>query len=378
MAVVPGESSSKNHETRGVSIRTGYISSALRAQATATTVIIRARSQSLFFNKIRRALLFSVLSEMMQNFTAVYSPLDIVSAALTVYFVCVTTRAVLVRPGTSNGMSTAGTCIGCILHSMSRQSVLVVSDVTANSIHMRDVGTQQENTLLLIVSTTALVALITLLPPWFLQDAQQGSLRDLLVYSFTSRYSQLHIPGLQTAPGTGDPRGGVALLAHGLLFAVFNMLNCCKARAVERSQFQETLYQTAAMIFSNMFLVQILPDSTSQILPIAMLLGMYIVSDHLPMSSTVASFVLWRTAAETSVWVTRLLPGSTTDQMILFAVLLCVIPALDRKVASVLAVAALQTSVAHIMRAFTYLGNTGAAVSSVCVVLVVDIFLDGV
>ena len=378
-----------NRDAVAVSHWTGSISHALRKQAGDTTAIIREKSQSQFFNKIRRALMFSILTTMMKTFTAVYSPLDIATVALTVYFVCVTLLVVVNRPGRltngrpSTGTPAAGTpvakqrCIGCILHSMSRQSVLVVSDVVAHSVHMRDVGTQQENTLILMVSTTALVALLTMLPPWFMQDAQQGSLRDILVYSFTSRYSQLHIPGLHAAPG-GDRGGGVAMLSHGLLFVVFNMLNCWKARTTERSQFKETLYQTAAMIFSNMFIVQILPDSTNQILPIAMLIGMYIVSDHIPMSSTVASFVLWRTASETSAWITRLLPSSITDQMILFTVLLCVIPALDRKVASVLAVAALQTVVAHIMQAFAYLGTTGAAVSSVCVVLIVDIFLDGV
>ncbi|KAJ1471152.1 hypothetical protein T484DRAFT_1845254 [Baffinella frigidus] len=104
---------------------------------------------------------------------------------------------------------------------------------------------------------------------------------------------------------------------------------------------------------------------------------MYIVSDHMPMSDTVASFVLWRTASETGAWITRLFPDSSTDQTMLFAVLLCVIPALDHKVAAVLTVAAVQTVVSHVMHAFVYLGSAGAIVSSVCVVLVVDIFLDG-
>jgi hypothetical protein len=237
--------------------------------------------------------------------------------------------------------------------------VLIVSDAVANSVHLRDAGTQQENTLLLVLSTSALVALLTLVPTWFLKDAQQGSLKDLLIYSFTSRYSQLHVPGL-----TGDT--GIGVLAHGLLFVVFNMLD--EVGPDEKrppSELMQTLYQTAAMVFSNMFLVQIAPESSSQVLPVAILLGMYIVSDHLPMSDTVASFVLWRTSAETSTWITRVLPGSITDQILLFTVLLCILPALDRKIASVLAVAALQTVVGHIMRAFAYLGTSGATIASV-------------
>jgi hypothetical protein len=138
----------------------------------------------------------------------------------------------------------------------------------------------------------------------------------------------------------------------------------------------KTLYQTAAMVFSNMFLQQIAPDPSSQVLPVAILLGMYIVSDHLPMSSTVASFVLWRTAAETSTWMTRVIPGSITEQILLFTILLCIMSALDQKIASVLAVAALQTVVAHIMRAFAYLGTSGSAIASVCMLLVSDVVLD--
>jgi hypothetical protein len=340
--------------------------STLEKQAADTTAFIGDKSQSQFFTRVRRALMFSVLSTMMQNFNAVYSPLDIVTGALTVYFVCVALRVVVAEQW--------GVCTSYIMHSLSRQSVLVVSDVIVNNIRMRDVGTQQENTLLLVVSTTALIALLTLLPDWFLQDTDQGSLRDLLIYSFTCRYSQLHIPGLQTSPGARD--AGVAILVYGLLFAVFTQLNV-SSEGSTRSRLRETLYQTAAMILSNMFLTQIVPDSSSQVIPVAVLLGMYIVSDHLPMSSTVASFVLWRTASETSAWVSQLLPGSTTDQTILFAVVLCVVPALDRKVGSVLAVAALQTGVAHTMRMFAYFGSIGGCVASVCVVLVIDVVLDG-
>ena len=303
---------------------------------------------------------------MMKNFNRLYSTVDIITVAVTVYFVCALLRAVVLRDQHTRHHFH----VGYLLRSVSRQSVLIVSDAVANSVHLRDAGTQQENTLILVLSTSALVALLTLVPTWFLKDAQQGSLKDLLIYSFTSRYSQLHVPGL-----TGDT--GIGVLAHGLLFVVFNMLD--EVGPDEKrppSELMQTLYQTAAMVFSNMFLVQIAPESSSQVLPVAILLGMYIVSDHLPMSDTVASFVLWRTSAETSTWITRVLPGSITDQILLFTVLLCILPALDRKIASVLAVAALQTVVGHIMRAFAYLGTSGATIASVCMMLVSDVVLD--
>ena len=310
--------------------------------------------------------MFSVLNTMMKSFNRVYSTVDIITVAITVYFICAVLRAVVLRDQHTRQFFH----LGYLLHSMSRQSVLIVSDTVAHSVRLRDIGTQQENTLLLVLSTSALVAILTLIPTWFLKDTQQGSLKDLLIYSFTSRYSQLHVPGFRSGTGLG-------VLAHGLLFVVFNMLDDVGPNEARTpSALMQTLYQTAAMVFSNMFLAQIAPESNSQVLPVAILLGMYIVSDHLPMSDTVSSFVLWRTAAETSTWITRVLPGSITDQLLLFTVMLCILPALDNKIASVLAVAALQTVVGHIMRAFAYLGTSGATLASVCMMLVSDVVLD--
>jgi len=341
-------------------------STSVQKQAADVTSSIGSKSQHKLFAKVRSALIFSVLSTMMKHFNRLYQPVDIITVALTVYFICAVLSAVVL----SDQKTHYRFHLGYVLHSMSRQSVLIISDTVANTVHLRDVGTQQENTLLLILSTSALVAFLTLIPTWFLQDSQQGSIKDLLIYSFTSRYSQLHVPGLQGGSGLG-------VLAHGLLFVVFNMLNQQSQTHINApSELLRTLYQTAAMIFSNMFLVQITPASSSQVLPVAILLGMYIVSDHLPMKDTVASFVLWRTASETSTWITRVLPGPITDQILLFAVLMCVLPAVDHRIASVLAVAALQTVVGHIMRAFAYLGTSGAAISSVCMMLVSDVILD--
>ena len=338
----------------------------MHKQASNVTSFIGTSSQSRLFAKIRSALMFSVLSTMMKHFNRVYNTVDIITVAITVYFVCAVLRDVVLR----DQHTRQHFHLGYLLHSMSRQSVLIVSDTVAHSVHLRDIGTQQENTLLLVLSTSALVAILTLIPTWFLRDTQQGSLKDLLIYSFTSRYSQLHVPGLRGGTGIG-------VLAHGLLFVVFNMLDDVGLNETRTpSALMQTLYQTAAMVFSNMFLVQIAPESSSQVLPVAMLLGMYIVSDHLPMSDAVASFVLWRTAAETSTWVTRVLPGSITDQILMFTVLLCILPALDNKIASVLAVAALQTVVGHVMRAFVYLGTSGGAVASVCIMLIADVVLD--
>ena len=110
---------------------------------------------------------------MMKNFHRVYSTVDIITVAMTVYSICAVLRAVVLRDQHSRHHFH----LGVLLNSMSRQSVLIVSDAVAHSVHLRDVGTQQEKTLLLVLSTSALDALLTLLPTWFLKDTQQGPSR---------------------------------------------------------------------------------------------------------------------------------------------------------------------------------------------------------
>jgi hypothetical protein len=317
------------------------------------------------FGKVRNALVFSVLTTIMNTLNAVYMPIDIIMAALTANFVCAVLHSVVF----SDAKTRRRFHCGYILRSISRQSVLVVSSAIADSVHMRDLGTQHENTMMLVVSTTAFIGFITCIPKWFLQDAQQGSLKDLLIYSFTTRYKQLHIPGLGGNTGIGT-------LVYGLLFVVITLLDGSDPDAETVSTFLKTLQQTASMIFSNIFLMRIAPESTRQVLPIAFLLAMYIVSNRIPMSGSVAAFVLWRTAAEVSSWTSRVFPGGGTDQLILYSLLLCIMPAINEKTSTVLAVAAIQTLVGSIMNSLVYLGHIGTVLSSVCVLLVTDIVLD--
>jgi hypothetical protein len=317
------------------------------------------------FGKIRTALVFSVLSTIMQTLNAIFMPADIIMVALTSNFVCAVLHNVVLG---DIHMRRRFHC-GYILRSISRQSVLVISSAIANNIHMRDIGTQHENTIMLIISTTAFIGVMICVPEWFLQDAQQGSLKNMLIYNFTARYNQLHLPGLGGNTGIGT-------ILYGLLFIVTTLVNNTEDASNDVSAFMKTLQQTASMIFSNIFLRMIAPESTRQVLPVALLIAMYIASDCIKMSKSVSVFVLWRTAAEVSSWTTRVFPGGFTDQFLLYTLLLCIVPVINEATASVLAVAAIQTLVQSVMISMVYLGPVGTVVSSVCVLLVTDIVLD--
>ena len=322
-------------------------------------------SESKLLGKLRRALIFSVLSTIMHTINQRYNAMDILAVALSIYFICtlLSTTAVI----TTHVQHTWH--VSYVLQCICRQSVLVVSDTVANNIHMRDVGTQYDNTLLLVISTTTFVAVLTFIPTWFLHDAQQGSLKDILMFSFTYRYGQLHIAGLSS-------RTGIEAVLYGLLFTASNILDTSHTEKKKTSEFIQTLYQAAAMIFSRLFISKIVPESNTQVFPIAILLAMYIVSDRVPMSGSVAAFLLWRTAADVSEWVTRIIPGGMTDQLILFGLLLCVLPTMNRTIAAVFAVAALQVVVSSVMTVFSYLSGVSAVVAAVCLLLVTDILLE--
>jgi hypothetical protein len=338
----------------------------MKADARHVVTYINHQAQLKLFNKLRRALIFSVLSTIMQTLNTIYHQIDIIVVALTINMICTIFHGVILG---SSEIRRRFHC-GYILRSISRQSLLVIADACAHSVHMRDVGTQSENLLLLVVSTTAYVGIVTLIPEWFLVDSVQGSIKDILLYSFTSRYRQLHIPGLKGTTGLGT-------MVYGLLFVVVNILDNPSDKSKNpQSAFFTALTRAGSMIFSNQFLSRIIPESSKQVLPVAMLLGTYILSDHLPMSSSVDAYVLWQTAREVSAWTTRVFPGGVTDQIIFFSLLLCILPVINSKTGSVVAVAALQTLVGSMMASLTFLGPISAAMASICVLLATDIILD--
>ena len=265
-----------------------------------------------------------------------------------------------------NGNSRRWLHCGYILRSVSRQSILVVSDVVAHSMYSQDFGTQEDNLLIFVIATTAFIAMLSLIPAWFLHDEIQGSLKDMLVYSFSSRYSKLHSPGLQGITGLGT-------LLYGLLFVIFTIQ---LQDETQSSLFVTTLHHTTAMVFSNLFLTNITPAPSQQVFPVAILLSMYIISDCIPMSRSVATFLLWRMSREVSSRVSILFSDNFTDQLLFYSVILCVVPIINQKIATVMSVAAIQTLVSYIMLNGVYLGSFGMAVSSMCMLLVTDIVLD--
>ena len=336
-----------------------------RMDALQVTKYMDKAYQFKLFGRIRTALVFSVLSTIMNHLNGVYMSADIIMVALTINFVCAVLHSVVFASACSRRRFHCG----YILRSISRQSVLVVSSAIANTLHMRDIGTQNENTMMLVISTTAFIGFITCIPEWFLQDAQQGSIKHMLIYSFTTRYNQIHIPGLKSNTGIGT-------IIYAILFVIITLIDNPDDGISKVSQFLKTLQQAASMIFSNLFIMHIAPESTRQVLPIAIMLAMYIISDRIPMSGSVAAFVLWRTSTELSAWTTRVFPGGYTDQLILYSLVLCIMPIINQKVSSVLAVAAIQTFVASVMHSLVYLGTVGTVLASACVLLVADIILD--
>jgi len=315
--------------------------------------------------KIRSALIFSILSSTMKHINQTFRAADILSVAIGVYFICTLISTGIVV--TTRVQRTFH--VSYVLHCLCRQSVLVAADTVAHNVHLRDIGTQYDNTFLLLISTTTFIAFLSFVPTWFIHDTEQGSIKDIVMFSFTNRYGQLHITGLYSTTGMGA-------VLYGLFFTVSNLLDSSSDKKNKTSNFLQTLHQAAAMIFSRMFISQIVPISNTQVIPIAILLAMYIVSDRIPMSGSVAAFVLWRTASDISEWVTRIIPNSATDQLIFFSILLSVLPTVNRKVAAVFTVAALQVVVSRTMTVFTYVTGTSSVVAAVCLMLVIDIILD--
>lgn len=325
-------------------------------------------SQFKLFGKIRVALIYSVLSSIMKTITPVYKHMDIVIVAFTVYFVCTLVNTVILQDVSDRRRFHSG----YILRSISRQCILIISSTIAQMARLQNVGTQAENTIILIFSITTFLAVLSLIPTWFLQDPGQGSLADILIYSYTVMYRQIHIPGLQGATGLGT-------IIYGILFVAVNILDDWheKGGAAEHphTKFKKILFSAVSMVLSTQFIKGIIPASSSQILPVAILLAMYIISSQLPMSRSVSAFVLFQTGSEVSLWITRMLGSNIIDKLIFFTLLICIVPVFNHTTASVVFVSAIQTVVVYLMHSFSYLGETSAAIASIALLLTTDILL---
>ena len=148
-------------------------------------------AQSKLFGRVRLALIYSVLSTIMRTLTPVYRHVDIIAVAITIYFISIILHSIIMRDVTKRRLFHSG----YILRSISRQSVLIVSATIAQYVNIQDAGTQSENIVLLLFSTTAFLAVLSLIPDWFIQDRAQGSLADLLIYSYMAMFRKVHIPG---------------------------------------------------------------------------------------------------------------------------------------------------------------------------------------
>jgi hypothetical protein len=323
-------------------------------------------AQSKLFGKVRVALIYSVLSSILKTITPVYKQIDIVIVAFAIYFICTIVNMVILKDATRRRQFHSG----YVLRSICRQSMLIVSSTIAQMVKVQNVGTQSENTMILIFSTTTFLAALSLVPSWFLQDNAQGSLADILIFNYTVMYRQIHIPGLQGSTGLG-------MMIYGILFVSVNILNTQHQKdGRPTTKFRGILYSAVSMIFSTRFITQIIPTSSNQVLPVAILLAIYILIGSLPMSSSVAAFVLFQTGNEVSIWITRMVGSSIIDKLVFYILLLCIVPVLNHTTASVLFISAVQTAVSYLMQTFTYLGEASAAIASIGLLLVTDILLD--
>jgi hypothetical protein len=323
-------------------------------------------SQLKLFGKIRLALIYSVLSSIMKILTPIYKQTDIIIVALTLYFVCTIVNTIILRDATERRQFHSG----YILRSICRQSILIISSTIAQMMGIHNAGTQIETTMFLIFSTTTFLAILSLIPHWFLQDRTQGSLADILIYSYTTMYKQIHIPGLHGTTGLG-------MLIYGILFVLVNILSTQNEKdGRHTSKFRGIMYNAVSMLLSTQFIKLIIPVSSSQVLPIAILIAMYILSSRIQMSTSVAAFVLFQTGNEISTWVTQMFGSDIVDKMFFFSLLLCILPVFNHSTASVLFISAVQTVVAYLMHSFSYIGETSAALASIGLLLVTDILLD--
>ena len=104
----------------------------MQADAQEVTKYMTKEYQNQLFGKVRTALVFSVLSIIMENVNGVYMRADIIMVALTVNFVCAVLHNVVFASIETRRLFHAG----FILRSISRQSVLVVSSAIADSVHI--------------------------------------------------------------------------------------------------------------------------------------------------------------------------------------------------------------------------------------------------
>lgn len=328
--------------------------------------VVAMQYVSTALRRIDRAFVFSILSAVTALLNKQFATIDIVISVTTLYFVCNALRVMVF--GGRQGLEKYH--LSHVFNAITRQSVLVVVDTLANSVHLRDVGTQTENTVILLLSTTILVAAICLVPTWLVKDDDWVSMRAVLLYTFTSRYSQVHVPGLS---------GSLGMILYALVFVASTALysNAVKHGA---SMFIQTIYQAVSMISSNIFLVAVTPTSSSQVLPLAILIGFYVVSSSIDIETGVAGFILWRTAREIMRWVKRMYPARhDLNRGLLYAFVVAIIPATElfggSTVADAFFLGALQGVIDIFIGFFDFKGQLASIIATISVLLCTDIFM---
>jgi len=255
--------------------------------------------------------------------------------------------------------------VALLLHSLSRQSIFVLSDALAKEISITTLSSSLEEMVFLFLTTAVFVVLVTMLPDWFLRSRERGSLKSILLFTITSRFDLVRIPGLGRGMGS---------LVYGMLFMIFSSLDAILENG--GSKFLAQLTSAASMISVNLFLQAVTPETTTQVIPLAILIGSFMLSCSIGAMDDIAMFALWRTSSEINEWKRRIVGPYPIDQtLILITIYIIGLRMMDKNLASLLLLNIVQTVTQFVINTIQQLSVEAAFTVSLGILLMVDVFL---
>jgi len=252
-----------------------------------------------------------------------------------------------------------------LFHTISRQSVFVISEVTSRKF---SVGSNHdaEGTFILIFLTCFFVIIVVLLPDWFLRCDERGSLKSILLFSICSRFNIIKIAGFGGAMGT-FVYGGFYLVTTSIMHHFRNRI----------SEFRMRLLSAFAMIWSNLFIVALIPSSKNNILPFVCLLTLYTLASSFELFQPVEGFCLWKVSVEIRDWILALSPSLHSTEIILIVSISSALTSFTNivKLQMLSIMCVVQVTISQILT-FTGEHNTNYSfVLSIVILVVVDILL---
>jgi hypothetical protein len=322
-----------------------------------------SKTRVTLLSKLRIALLFSILRIVADPLYRYFVTLDIIVGCVFVFFAC---EALILSFGVNDKTTTGPFAyVALLLHSLSRQSIFILSDALAKEISITTLSSSLEEMVFLFLTTAVFVVLVTMLPDWFLRSRERGSLKSILLFTITSRFDLVRIPGLGRGMGS---------LVYGMLFMIFSSLDAILENG--GSKFLAQLTSAASMISVNLFLQAVTPETTTQVIPLAILIGSFILSCSIGAMDDIAMFALWRTSSEINEWKRRIVGPYPIDQtLILITIYIIGLRMMDKNLASLLLLNIVQTVTQFVINTIQQLSVEAAFTVSLGILLTVDVFL---